>query len=266
MPDEWSPRAPELLSDERQWRPLAQPSRYGFLADPFYDSAGDGILAEAMRPDGRRVIVRFEGLEIQELAIRGGHCSYPASIICEGRSFLVPETSAWSGLRLFELTNAGIDDRGALRIPGNPRILDPTLHLHDGVVFLFGNLLDEGDGVLRLWVADSLFDAFSEHPDSPIRISPAGGRMGGLILDHGGGQYRVGQDFRRGYGDGLLLFRIDELSRIAYRESEVGSLRFQRRRGPHTLNIRGSQCLFDYYDNRFSLFAGARRLKQRRAG
>ena len=266
LADGWSPRAPESLCDERQWRTLPQPSCYGFLADPFHDPTGNGILAEAMRHDGRGVIVRLEGSNVQQLQIHGGHCSFPASFVYGGRTFIVPETSGWSGLRLLELSATGTVDRGALRIPGDPRILDPILHLHDGAVFLFGNLAGEGDGVLRLWVAGTLFDTFAEHPDSPIRISPAGGRMGGLILAHDDSFYRVGQDSSRGYGDGLLLFHIDQLSRHGYRESDAASLRFREHRGPHTLNLRRSQLLFDYYDNRFSIFAGVRRLKQRRAG
>ena len=90
--------------------------------------------------------------------------------------------------------------------------------------------------------------------------------MGGLILVHDDRLYRLGQDSRRSYGDGLLLFSIDKLSRSDYLESDAGSLRFAKHRGPHTLNLRRSQLLFDHYDNRFSIFAGVRRLKQRRFG
>lgn len=266
LADEWSPRTPQSLCDERQWSPLRQPRCYGFLADPFYDPGGHGILAEAMRHDGRGVIVRIDGSDVEQLPIDGGHCSFPASVVEGGRSFIVPETGGWSAPRLFELQAAGVEDRGALRLPGNPRILDPILFRHEDAVFLFGNLTSDGDGVLRLWSASSLADAFAEHPDSPVRISPAGGRMGGLIMTHKGGLHRVGQDFRRGYGDGLLLFPIEELSRHRYRESEPSALRFRDRRGPHTLNLRQSRALFDYYNDRFSLFASLRRLKQRRAG
>lgn len=264
--DSWSPQKVDGLCEEQEWQTLVPPSNYGFLADPFYEPTGDGFLAEAMRLDGRGEIVRLKGAHVQPLKIDGGHCSYPAPIVLEGRSFIVPETSGWSGPRLFELSAGGVDDLGELRIDGAPRLLDPTLHAHEGALFLFGNLLGEGDGILRLWVADSLFDDFAEHPYSPIRISPAGARMGGPILAHAGGLYRVGQDFRRGYGDGIILFRIDELTRHVYRESEAGCLRFGAHRGPHTLSIRGTRALFDYYEERFSLFAGVRRVRQRRAG
>ena len=68
----------------------------------------------------------------------------------------------------------------------------------------------------------------------------------------------------RGYGDGIVLFKVDEISRDSYRESEVARLRFKRHRGPHTLNIRGGKVMFDYYDDRAHPLAGLRRLRQRR--
>jgi len=35
----------------------------------------------------------------------------------------------------------------------------------------------------------------------------------------------------RGYGDGIVLFKIDEISRDSYRESEVARLRFKPQDG-----------------------------------
>jgi hypothetical protein len=90
--------------------------------------------------------------------------------------------------------------------------------------------------------------------------------MGGLLFKRGGRLYRPGQDLRRGYGQGLILFEVEELSPTAYRETERLELSFKSHNGPHTLSIRGNRALFDYYDDRFSLLAGVRRLKQSRAG
>jgi hypothetical protein len=85
--------------------------------------------------------------------------------------------------------------------------------------------------------------------------------MGGLILGHRGQSYRIGQDSRGAYGDGVMVFRIDALTTDVYRETRVGEWRFGSCRGPHTLNAAGDGLLFDYYADRFSLLAGARRLR-----
>ena len=84
----------------------------------------------------------------------------------------------------------------------------------------------------------------------PIHLWPAG-----LI--------RLGQDFGAGYGDGIIAFRIEELTSDRYREAEIGARSFDHVRGPHTLAVQGSTLLFDWYEERFSLLAGIRRLMNR---
>lgn len=250
--------------EEAPWTRIGVPRPYKFLADPFFDRDGN-ILAEAMPANGRGAIVRFAGERHEPLPIGGGHLSYPCTFHFEGKTHVLPEMAGWSLPRIYEVTAAGAEPRGELDLDGRPRLLDATLYQQDGAWFLFANRKDEGSGVLRLWTADSPFGRFVEHPASPIRISPAGGRMGGGILELGDGRYRPGQDFRRGYGDGLLLFRIDALSPTTYRESEAASLRFTHCRGPHTLNLHGGRALFDFYEDRVTPLAGWRRLKQRRS-
>jgi hypothetical protein len=71
--------------------------------------------------------------------------------------------------------------------------------------------------------------------------------MGGNIIKQDGRLYRLGQDFTRDYGDGLVLFQIGELSATSYSESLVRRIRFSDRKGPHTLNIRSDEIVFDPY-------------------
>ena len=73
--------------------------------------------------------------------------------------------------------------------------------------------------------------------------------------------YRFGQDFTRDYGDGLLCFQVQALDAGTYEESLVGQIRFDHVKGPHTLDWKDGQLLFDWYEERFSLFAGLRRLR-----
>jgi len=40
----------------------------------------------------------------------------------------------------------------------------------------------------------------------------------------------------------------------------VARIRFDGLKGPHTLNFRGGLAVFDWYRERFSAFAGVRRL------
>jgi hypothetical protein len=264
LPSGWSLDQLDTLFAPEKWRVLPRPPRYRFFADPFFHPSGGEVILEAMRRGGVAEIVHSDGGAYSKLHIEGGHCSYPATFHFNGRDFLLPEISDWSAPRLFELTAAGVHDVGELKVPDRPRLIDPTIELYDGACYLFANRRDEGDRVLRLWVAETPFARFTEHPESPIRISPAGARMGGGILRYGNRLYRPGQDLRRAYGDGLLLFRVEELSHTAYQETEHMHLGFTNHHGPHTLNIRGTRALFDYYHDRVSPLAGLRRLRQSR--
>jgi hypothetical protein len=172
MPAGWSPLHPEALDEPANWTELPQLKPYRFLADPFF--APDGaVLAEAMRPDGRGTIVRLADGALREVTLVGrGHVSYPSILQTDGVTFLLPEIASWSPQRLYQLDGESTADLGPLHVTGHPRLLDPTLFSHDGRFYLFGNLREEGSGVLRLWSADYVRGPYAEHPDSPIRISP----------------------------------------------------------------------------------------------
>ena len=247
------------------WQSVPVPSTYRFLADPFFHPE-QGVLVEALNSDSSRgEIIHIDERGARKLTHRGGHCSYPAIVRDGGRHYVVPEISDWSGAKAFPLDGEGFGDPIELKIPGRPHLLDPTPFEHDGLIYLFGNVASEGASVLRLWVAESLRDEFREHPCSPIRISPDGARMGGSLHRVGGRLIRFGQDGRWSYGDGLTAFEVVELNERQYREMMIRSLHFADCGGPHTLNFGRGEAAFDFYVERFSLLAGARRWQHRRA-
>jgi hypothetical protein len=268
-PAEDGPTPLSNLPERRTWRDIECPSQYRFLADPFYHPRGAGLLVEALnKSTNLGEILQLTAAGDKPIASEaGGHFSYPATVTTGGQHYLVPEVSEWSSAKIYRLSQSEIEELGELDLPGRPRLIDPTLFENDHGMFLFANDERDGPSVLRLWWSNSLFGSFAEHPSSPIRISPAGSRMGGSIhLKDNGVHFRFGQDLRRDYGDGLIIFRIDMLSPSEYRETEVGTVRLTELRGPHTLNFRDGRMLFDYYTNRFTPFAGIRRLRSRRAG
>jgi hypothetical protein len=168
-------------------------------------------------------------------------------------------------LQAFVLEDGRLEARFTLDLPGAPRVLDPTLIEHEGRIWLFGNDKALGSNALMLWSADAIDGRFERHPMSPLLVSPRGGRMGGSLLRADGRLVRLGQDFRFGYGDGLIAFEIERLAPTEYRERALGELRFTGRKGPHTLNARDGEIMFDWYRERFAPLAGVRRLTARLA-
>jgi hypothetical protein len=110
-----------------------------------------------------------------------------------------------------------------------------------------------------LWTAPAPDEPFEEHPSSPLLISPRGGRMAGGLLRSGSRLLRFGQDHARGYGDGVIAFQILELTPKRYRERPLAGIRFDHCRGPHTVNWRQGELLFDWYRDRLAPLAGLRR-------
>jgi hypothetical protein len=245
------------------WRvpPVAQ--AFSFYADPFFGRSAGEIFVEAMnRRSGKGELVRITGDQSKRIRGFSGHVSYPASIEEGGRRLLVPETAGWCPLTAFEIEDSEAKRVGEIDVD-EPRLIDPTFLRHEGRIYLFANARSDGASLLHLWHADGLFSKFTRHPRSPIRVSALGSRMAGEIVEWEGKLHRIGQLWRRAYGDGVAVFRITALSPTDYEEEFVGEASFEQVRGPHTVNRRAGLLLFDYYNERFSPLAGIRRLLNR---
>ena len=59
--------------------------------------------------------------------------------------------------------------------------------------------------------------------------------------------------------------QITSLSEKDYKEVEIGKISIDKFSGPHSIGFNSdmSEILIDYYSNKFSLFAGVRRIKAR---
>jgi hypothetical protein len=253
------------------WRTLPIPRDYLFLADPFFSRDPPGILVEALNRRsalGEILLMADDGP--RRLSRGPLHFSYPATAESGGEQLVVPEMAQWGEQRCFRVGESGLEDAGALDVEGRPRLIDPTLVEHDGLFYLFGNDEAQGAAALQLWLSESLKGPFRRHPFSPVRISPLGGRMAGALLRLDGRLIRFGQDFSGDYGDGVFAFEVEALNPAEYRERPIGTIRFEDRQGPHTINFDGTQMVFDWYHRRFSALSGVRRamarLSQRRRG
>jgi hypothetical protein len=246
------------------WRTLKKPRQYVFYADPFFSDDPEGILVEALnRRTGAGEIVLVTGEDDRRVSPGGGHFSYPGTLATAEGQLIVPEIAQWSAPKAYRLEGGVMRDAGALRVEGGARIADPTLIEEGGWTYLFGSPSDLGTNVLWLWVARSVGDVFRPHPMNPLRISPRGSRMAGGLIRTGRRLIRLGQSFERSYGDGLYAFEVLELTPERYAEAPIGQIRFRDRRGPHTLNLREGEMVFDWYRDRLAPLAGVRRLRAR---
>ena len=140
-------------------------------------------------------------------------------------------------------------------------ITDPSVIYFDGNYYLFGNLPGESN-ILRLWVGDDpIFSNAVEHPRSPVHMGPRGSRSGGKIFANDDQIFRLGQNFCRGYGNGLFVYKISALTPAFFEEHLIDEIKFDHPIcGPHTFDASNEFMCWDYYYDRFSLLAGYRRV------
>lgn len=239
---------------------------YGFYADPFFSTDDKSIRVEALdKKTGLGDILEIGGgnYSSQRQLLTGQHFSYPFSFIYGGKEYLLPEVASHSAQYICLAKNP--NDQHILRGLEEKRIVDATLFCHNEVWFLFFGDNNTAHSILQLWQADSPFGVFTRHPASPITISPSSARMGGDIIRLSNKILRLGQNNSGEYGESLSVMEISILTSSAYEEKKIGSLTIDKFKGPHSLsfNANMSKLLIDYYDDRFSVFAGVRRVKAR---
>lgn len=239
-------------------------SGYNFYADPFFSKDFKSIYLEALNSYsgmGDIVEIRLDCMNIFEKILTGEHYSYPYIFEYNGKEYILPEVSYHSSQFFYAL---GDESKRKFYIKGleKMRVVDATLFENDGIWYLFFNDTKNTDKILNLWVSSSPFNKFNPHPNSPILISPDGARMGGKIANLSSQFFRFGQNNSGEYGESVSVFKITKITLKEYEEDFIGNIEIDGFKGPHTINFdkKNELILLDYYENKFSIFAGARRL------
>jgi folate-dependent phosphoribosylglycinamide formyltransferase PurN len=254
----------ELLSQTFKEVPIQE--KYNFYADPFYSEDGSKVRLEALdNRTGLGDILEIDSNNYanQRVLLSGEHFSYPCTFTHDGEEYLLPEVASHSAQYIIATNKIG--EKYYLKGLEGKRIVDATLHQEGGKAYLFFGENTTAHTVLNLWIADSPFSEFKPHPMNPVVISPSVARMGGKIINHKGKTLRFGQNNSGEYGESISVMQITALSDKEYREVEVGKITIDKFNGPHSIgfNFDMSEILIDYYSNKFSLFAGVRRIKAR---
>lgn len=200
--------------------PFMLPSDHGW--DMFFEvmnrDTGRGEIALASSTDGRRWTYR------ERVIAEPFHLSYPYVFAWEGEHYLVPETLSQHCVYLYRAveypTRWEMDDVLLAGTPAN----DASLFRHDDRWWMFVETSDDGlFDTLRLYHADDLHGAWTEHPDSPIVKGDAtAARPAGRVVRHEGGLLRFAQDCSEIYGRHVTAYEVRELTTSTYREAPVG--------------------------------------------
>ena len=149
------------------------------------------------------------------------HISYPFVFEWMGDQYMIPETHTTRTIRLYKAED--FPTRWALvhTLMSGKRFADATLFRHDGRWWLFTETspLMKHD-TLRLYYADDLMGAWTEHPASPIVEGDAhAARPGGSVARDGNRLIRYAQDCVPRYGIAINAYMISTLTTTEYEEA-----------------------------------------------
>jgi hypothetical protein len=154
------------------------------------------------------------------------HLSYPFVFRHDGAIYMLPETGEAGRIELHRAVAFPDEWRLERVLLDGLTAVDATLHVDDGVFWLFANVVEgrEDRGRLCLFSSRSLDGEWRPHPRNPIVTDPGRARPAGRIFTRAGAHIRPSQDCARRYGEAIVLNRVDVLSPTEYRETPVGRI------------------------------------------
>ncbi len=174
------------------------------------------------------------------------HLSYPFVLETADGIFMIPEQGQSGAVHLYEAADFPWRwHRGPRLVEG--AFVDPTLWIGEDSCWLW---LSRGGALwsdeLHLFRSARLEGPFEPHPLNPVSRLSRRCRPAGPAFRHGNTLYRPAQNGEGGYGRGLLVYSVDEMTRTHYRESLVRSLSpWPDRDGLHHVSSAGGWLALD---------------------
>jgi hypothetical protein len=179
------------------------------------------------------------------------HLSYPFLMEHDGALWMVPESIGHSDVALYRCIDFPNRWERSATLLSNIQLSDATITEHNGRYYLFGALWDGGGGysdTLAIYHSASLFGPWQPHANNPVLVDRSGARPGGSFVRRGGSLWRPIQDCSEGYGSGMALAEVVDLSPDSFQQV----VRHTLKPGPlwpgrklHTLNRSGRLEVID---------------------
>lgn len=238
------------------------PPKDRFWADPFIwlkDGHYYIFLEELVYNDkiGKIAVIKIDengNHEAPEVVLEQPyHLSYPFLIEENDELFMIPETAGNKTIELYRCIDFPLKWELHKVLMKDVYAVDTTILKYDDKFWLFCNIcenmgasaLDE----LFLFYSDSLLTSeWKSHSCNPIVSDVRRSRPAGNIFKNNGQLYRPSQNSEKGYGHGMKINRIIELTTTTYREETVQSIFPHWRKdiiSTHTINYHNKLTVID---------------------
>lgn len=201
-----------------------------FVADPFMINEGSTwyMFFEAMNADTKQgdigLAISDDGLSWSYRQIvldEPFHLSYPYVFKWRNEYYMIPESCRAYSIRLYKAVNFPTQWSFLKTLLSENDYVDSSIFYFNDKWWLFTSRPVKND-ILRLYFADDLMGAWTEHPRSPIIIRNANiARPGGRVLIFDDRIIRYTQDDDPTYGNQVHAFEIIELTTVTYKEKLV---------------------------------------------
>ena len=250
-----------LVKGHIQLKPrwLFKTDRRHFLADPFviehkgttaimaeeYDyQIEKGRIVYADWPNSADPTSAKLALDLPE------HLSYPYLIKHNGDIFCIPETYQARAVYLYKAIKFPHHWERQTTLLSDRAIVDSTIFYHDDHWWLFATDHDQGaETKLYAWHSQSLIGPWQEHHLNPLKTDVRSSRPAGTPFAHQGKLYRPAQNCALGYGGGVTINQITQLTPTEFNEIIVANITPDPEgsypNGLHTLCAHGDMTIVD---------------------
>jgi hypothetical protein len=183
-----------------------------FLADPFFVKEKDTfyIFFEHQKTTSNADIGLLTSVDGKKYDYRGTvlsqkfHLSYPQVFKYKNDFYMVPESKRANAVLLYKAHRFPFDWRVCDTLIADVQLVDPSIYLSDSL-----NIMVASDYAKNMYVyeADSLFGKWKLHK-KPIALIGTESRAGGRFFADKKGLILPVQNFSKGYGYGITLYRF----------------------------------------------------------
>ena len=181
------------------------------------------------------------------------HLSYPFVFEWKGCYFMIPESAQNREVQLFKCWDFPREWRYERTLLSDVEAYDSTIFHHADMWWLFSVISNKNShnstGDLHIFFCkDFLADQWTPHPLNPVISDAAQARPAGGLFAKNGRIYRPSQDSSKGYGYGIKINRVVNLSENQFKEITVAYIPAERNRSiiaAHTYSTAGELTLLD---------------------
>lgn len=211
------------------WHILRDPGNR-FYADPFpitWNGRTFVFFEDLDHRVGKGIIsaVEFDGAgpigEAIPVLEEPWHLSYPFLVEHAGELWMIPESSAHRDVAIYKCV--GFPDKWERHatLLSDLELADATITRHNGLYYLFGAWRDGTAGysdALAIYHAQDLMGPWLPHASNPVLVDRASTRPAGHFVTIEEKLWRPVQDCTNGYGGGLGLAEVIELTPTSFKQ------------------------------------------------